>query len=500
MIGRMQVIAFTRGVERLVGVNLAWVDAVFQAAGVAGLLLAGLLPGWRWLPVSFVGLLLPLGFQYDIGVLERWRQIAQAFPLFAFAACLPAARLADLVRGRRALSPGRSGNPARVLMVTTHFIPRMGGAERQMLALASRLQRRGHAVRVATLRRRGEAARAEAGGIPVDRAIRSVGGGWLYAATYASSLAWYLWRRRGDYDVVHAHVVYLDAIVAGWLRRWTAKPVIAKGACSGPSGDAARLSRMPRRLALGGLHRVDTVVAVSRDVREELVRFGIPPERVVHIPNGVDTRRFAPVADRETLRQRMELRGRVAVFVGRLDAQKGVDILLAAWPRVAAALPDARLLIIGAGPDEAALRAQAAGLPAAARPVWCGERDDVAPYLQGADAVVLPSRAEGLSNALLEAMACGAACVASRIGGNDELIEDGRTGVLVPPNDAPALAQAMSRLLAAPDEARRLGLAARAAVEQDYAMDAVVERYASLYVALGEGMAAEQARAEAVPC
>ena len=185
--------------------------------------------------------------------------------------------------------------------------------------------------------------------------------------------------------------------------------------------------------------------------------------------------------DRSALRDRLGLRGRVALFAGRLDAQKGLTGLLAAWKDVVARMPEATLVVAGAGPQQAHLTELAASLGLAQRVRFCGMQEDLVPWLQAADLFVLPSLSEGLSNALLEAMACALPCVATRIGGNTELIAEGINGRLVEPGDEAALAEAMASLLSDPEQAAELGRRARATVTERYPLPMIGRRYLALY-------------------
>jgi len=165
----------------------------------------------------------------------------------------------------------------------------------------------------------------------------------------------------------------------------------------------------------------------------------------------------------------------VVAHCGRWVPEKRLDLLLEVWPRVRERHPSAELMLIGAGPCEAELRARAgAGVH------FVGGVDDVAPRLRAADVFVLPSSAEGLSNAVLEAMASGLAVVATAVGGALDVIEDGANGRLVPVDDAAALAAALAEACDA-DACARMGRAAREKMEKDHALDRVADRLVLLY-------------------
>ena len=372
--------------------------------------------------------------------------------------------------------------PLRVLMVTTHFHPDVGGTERQAHGLARELLKRGHLVRVGTHRPRGLRAFETVDGVPVYRVIRPFGRGAVYAGSYVASLIRLLIQWRSHYDVIHAHLLFLDAVAAGWMRARLKKPVIGKAACGGSFGDVARLQRLPFRGAfVSALRNLDRMVAPSRQVEAELCAFGFSLERIVRIPNGVDLSQFAPASDRDAVRRALRVRGRVVCCVGRLDPQKGLAVLVEAWRRVVAAFPDVHLWLIGKGPQEHELRRVAERLGLADRVWFGGGQPDVRSYLQAADIFVLPSLAEGMSNALLEAMACGLPCVATRIGGNEELITDRVNGVLVAAGDSNALADAIIRLFNDSAMAARMGRQTRQTVEQHYDLHAIADRYLTVY-------------------
>jgi glycosyltransferase involved in cell wall biosynthesis len=156
---------------------------------------------------------------------------------------------------------------------------------------------------------------------------------------------------------------------------------------------------------------------------------------------------------------------------------KGIDVLLDAWARVPA---PAHLVVVGEGPLSGAMKERAVAV-APGRVTFTGRVPDTAPYLRAADIWVLPSFAEGLPISLLEAMACGLACVATAVGGVPDMVEDGSDGLLVMPGDPELLATALERLSSDLPEARRMGAAARRTAEARFAMGTVARTYAELY-------------------
>ena len=240
----------------------------------------------------------------------------------------------------------------------------------------------------------------------------------------------------------------------------------------------------------------DRAIAVSGSTRDFLVRERhVPAQRVRLIWNGAPLEEFAPQGDDRRQRTRRELGiadGDLAIgTIGRLSLQKGHRFLLEAAARVFATVPAARLVIAGDGDQEAALRAQAESLGIAPRVAFLGHRTDVPALLEAFDVFCISSLYEGTPLTLFEAMAAGRAIVATAVDGCREVIEDGRTGLLVPAEDAPALADALVRVSSDASLRRSLAAAARAASAR-YDVRAGVEQMEALY---DEVLAERRARA-----
>ena len=240
----------------------------------------------------------------------------------------------------------------------------------------------------------------------------------------------------------------------------------------------------------------DRILSVSPSLVEACLAAGFPQDRVGEVPNGIDTTRFAPVndAERQALRGALGLdRERpLVMFVGFFSSDKQPDVLVDAWLRANRENGlDATLVLVGATRSayfevdaQMADRLRDAAV-AQGRGDWLicpGTTHVVEQYLRAADLFVLPSRREGLPVALLEAMACGLPCVASRLpGSTDTIIDDGRNGVLVPPGDVGALAGAMTTLLGDPQRATALGTAARETILQRFSSEHVAARWLEAY-------------------
>jgi glycosyltransferase involved in cell wall biosynthesis len=373
-----------------------------------------------------------------------------------------------------------------VLMVLPHFAPAIGGTEGQAGCLAAGLAARGHRVTVLTLARPDAPARETREGVMIERTVTARGRGLVFAVTYGASLLRQLRRLRADRSILHAHHLYLEALAAAWVGRRGGLPAIAKVACGGADGDFARLRRTGIIHGLPLLRRLRRVVAITGEIESELLAHAFPADRIVRIPNGVDVDRFFPPRDPDAARERVGLAPESVLFLGRLEAQKGLDGALQAWSQVARRRAGAQLVLAGEGPARADLEAQSQRLGLGNSVRFLGRRADPEDLLRAGQIFLLPSRSEGMANALLEAMATGLACVATRIGGNSELLAHGVTGLLVPPGNVEALADALLALLEDPGLRRQLGTAARAAAVERYGMDRVVRRYADLYAELLE--------------
>ena len=229
-------------------------------------------------------------------------------------------------------------------------------------------------------------------------------------------------------------------------------------------------------------------IALSRDLDQYLTQaVGIPAKRVVQIYNGVDAERFHQAARRAPIPGCPFNDGGLWIVgtVGRMQAVKNQTDLARAFVQALQAAPEVRqrlrLVMIGDGPlrNEAQALLEQAGCADLA---WLpGERNDVPEILRGLDGFVLPSLAEGISNTILEAMACGLPVIATDVGGNGELIAAGTTGTLVASGDVPSMAAEIVRLSQQKEKARAMGESGRRLVEQKFSMESMVRQYQSLY-------------------
>jgi glycosyltransferase involved in cell wall biosynthesis len=378
---------------------------------------------------------------------------------------------------------------ARVLMYTAYFDPEYSGAALQALTLARELQQRGHHVEFVTNRWPGLAASGVVEGFPVRRLKP---GRWRKHREFRLwfNLARYVWQRRHDFDILHSHGAYYTHAFIGPLSRMAGLKSLVKASLA---EDDLQDLKLP---LIGALHRqmlrrIDAYVAISLDLVQEFRDGGFAPDKIHHIPNGVEINQFPPCPPEQRAMPRSQLGlptdRPIALYVGVLDQRKNIEWLAEQWIQHHGFASNGLLLIIGPQSREdtdGALRGRLAAL-ARAHPALLALRDfspDIGLYYQSADALVLPSLKEGLPNVVLEAMAAGLPCVAARASGSRELIEEGETGFTYAHGDVAQMGEAVRRCLS--PEGIRLGARAREVVQARYSIQAVADRYETLYAQL----------------
>ena len=307
----------------------------------------------------------------------------------------------------------------------------------------------------------------------------------------ACGFVWCVARRR-SYDVIQCQQMFGSMLLGMALRFCIGKRVVVRVTLSGERGEVSQLRRMPlAELRLWLMRRVDHWVALTAEMSDELQSLGIPASRIAIIPNAapLPARSATDASMRKEASRAIEATpGRLLVYAGRLSAEKGVDTLLRAMPAILARHPDATLAILGGGgpfsADETALRelAEALGVSAAVR--FEGFVSDVTPWLLAADVFVLPSRSEGMSNALIEAMAAGAPIVTTGIAAHHEVVRGGENALVIPAGDAVALGEAINALLEDEELSRRLGQNARESAAKKHSPAVMLDAYVSVYRAV----------------
>jgi glycosyltransferase involved in cell wall biosynthesis len=353
-----------------------------------------------------------------------------------------------------------------------------GGAQEHVANLVSRIDRSRYDVSVLSLSGGAGVRRIEKTGVPVcvlddmsdDEAIEAV------AAHLAAVEA----------DVVHNHMYRAEVVgtQAAWLLDASAarRPFIV-GTVHSSRVRAEEDRELLRRLT----PRMDHLVAVSRAIVRKLSDEGRTGSPISLIYNGIDLQRYEEPEVCCTFRAEYGIADGAPIVgvVARLEPEKGHPTLLEAWPRVLTSVPDAHLLIVGEGSQRDALEAQAASLGllehGRTSVTFTGRRDDVPAVTAALDVAVLPSYREAQGLSILEAMALGRPVVASAVGGIPEMVEHGRTGLLVPPREPDFLAQAIVKVLSDHQYADTLGKAGRDLVHERFCAELMVRAIEAIY-------------------
>jgi len=380
-----------------------------------------------------------------------------------------------------------------VLMVTGAYYPELSGAGLQCRALVQHLR---GAIPVAVLTTTTDPRLRiddEVDGVEVHRVFVQPTRVWSKLAA-ALRMTRLMLRERRRFSILHLHGFSQKSILLVALGLLMGKRIAIKLTSVGHDDPVSMRQR--GGLAYWCYARAHLYVGVSPRFQSLYEASDLPGERFRLIPNGVDLARFRPASPDERRAERGELGlppdAAVVLFVGFFSREKCPDVLYDAWARVASRGDMSSVLVlVGAtrstyyevdqdlAPD---IRNRAARAGLGGRIHFVERTGEIEKYHRAADVFVLPSVREGLPNALLEAMACGSACVATRIERvTDTLIDDGRSGILVPPHDVAAIATALDRLLADPEKARGMGARARQRVERDFALTAVVQTYLEEY-------------------
>jgi glycosyltransferase involved in cell wall biosynthesis len=377
-----------------------------------------------------------------------------------------------------------------VLMFCPQFRPVVGGAERQAEKLGTALAEAGCRVTILTPRLDPDSPDSEQiNRLTIERfPLTDLSRRYRVPGIAVLNIPYIIWQiaralgpRLKVADVLHCHLASLQTAAAALAGRMAHVPVLCKAATADHHSDLGEIRKTGasgRLVAWMVRTFVQTWVATTAAVEAALIRAGVEPGQIVRIPNGVE------LPDELNTNGGAE-RVRGFLYMGRLSTNTGRDVptLIRAFDRLAATYPDLELAIVGGGElfEETRQRAET-----------CAARDRIhlpgferpEKWLAWADCFVLPSRREGLSNALLEAMAAGLPCIANDIPPNREVLDDGKAGVLVPVENCEALEAAMREMIEEDGKARRFALKAKERALRCYSIGAVADRYARLYQSL----------------
>lgn len=377
----------------------------------------------------------------------------------------------------------------RILIVSQQFRPLVGGYERAAERLAAGLAAAGHDVTVLTERRNPRWARREEGsGFAVRRIWCIYRPRWhLLTSLLSSAVFLFLHTRR--FQVVHIQQYGTYAAVAIAMARLFSVPVVLRTTSTRAMGIGQVLGgRSPVTRLTAALHRkANACIVTTAWALDEVLRFGIPRDRIRLIPNGIDTSELRPD---ETARRQARSRlvpGSDVVMVlycGRLDEAKNPLGLVRAWRTMARGARATLLVLVGDGPQRGLVQqlVDREGLGDCVR--LAGEQATVLPWYLAADIFVLSSHLEGLSNALLEAMSCGLPVVSTRVSGSVDIFAECDVGELVDVGDDAGLASAIARLVDEPERRKACGVRARQYAELRYSIQSVVQQTVDLYQAV----------------
>lgn len=332
----------------------------------------------------------------------------------------------------------RQAEMPKVWMICPSFYPVVGGEEVQVQWLAEALVKRGRSVQVLT-RRHG---RNQPPGLSkndlvddvVITRIYTAGPGMIGSILYILGAVWFLalHGRAGIYSAFDIGAAGWIAVIASYLLRG---PSIIKMR-SGRKGFEQRYVSGRTRWQFSMLLRLaGRITIVNRELKEYVKELGVSKEKVIHLPNGVNTEEFSPVSSEEKTAARLHLGipldKTVFLFVGRLERVKGLDVLFRAWSSLPKRkIADSLLVLVGDGAERQNLSRLSESLNIQEYILMAGKRSDVHGFYAAADIFAFPSRSEGMPLALMEAMASGLPVITSRVGGALDVVEDGRNGLL----------------------------------------------------------------------
>ena len=369
-----------------------------------------------------------------------------------------------------------------ILFIIRYFYPFVGGTEKQALALASCLVEKGVNVKIITSRFERKWAKHEImDEVEVIR-LFSPRVKILGALLFLFCLAVYLIKHRKTFSLIHTFQIGYTSSLSILLANLLRKPSVIKLACSGWGGDIQRAKKtLYGRIFLFLAKKASRIITLSSTIERELIEEKIDPSKIKLIHNGVDLARFKEIEGKSQLRKKLGIPDKKSIiYTGRLAYQKGIDVLIRSFSKLNGET-GCQLIIIGDGPERQDIVRLIDHYQLSKSVILIEVAEDIASYLNTADVFVLSSRFEGLSNSLLEAMACEIPVISSRVGGSVDIINEGINGLLVDVDNEEQLSQAISKALNNFSLAASLGGNARKTIEASYDLNKVADRYLELY-------------------
>jgi len=367
----------------------------------------------------------------------------------------------------------------KILMIIDRYIPIWGGAENQLKQLIPHLRHLDCDIKILTRRWHQDMKKLEIiDATPVYR-LGIPGTNIFSTISYVLGLFIYSIRNRKGIDVIHSHGAAALGAVGTVIGSVIGKRNITKIASS------TKIPKLQKslfgKLVLSFFKKSSAIICMTDEILDELKAINVATAKIKRISNAVDVNRFKP-GNQETRSTFRKERGwdeetPIILFSSRLIIGKGLDILVKAWPDVIKSFPDAKLIILGSGTNQIDSVEEEIKEQISSNNIenihFEGDVTNPEVYLGISDIFVFPSRHEGISNALLEAMASGLCCIASAIGGNQTVMEDGKDGILFKMDNPESLSNAIIKQLHNPEERLRLGKNARNKVAGKYSFETI---------------------------
>ncbi len=316
-----------------------------------------------------------------------------------------------------------------------------------------------------------------------------------YFSTVLNSLSYlidglfWLIKNRDKYDVIHCQQIFAPAMLGLLAKKFLRKPVLTAVHSSGNRGEINDLKKSSSQgLRVQQFQKVDFWTVLSKEMKEEVESLGIPSEKIKLVPNAASIPKEAVYQNsvKQSYRTKLDLPyEQIVIFTGRLSAEKGLDTLISAWKEISEANPNAHLLILGKGggfPDvESEIKELTNELNLNNTVHFLGFKSNPMDYLLASDVFVLPSLTEGMSVAVIEAMAAGLAMVVTDIPANQYLCQHNINSLHIKTKNADELTASVNSILANQELKERLGKAARERAERDLSIETMTDRYLTIY-------------------
>ncbi len=379
-----------------------------------------------------------------------------------------------------------------VCMLVTSFYPDIGGIQFQSLRLSRELIKNGIKVYVLTRNSSKEKPYEDLEGIKIYRFPVFGKNCYLNSLLYSFFSLFWLIRNKRLYDVIHCHQVYSPATIASIAKLMMGKKIVVKVTATNEYGEVKEIKRLPfYHIRKNLLKNIDKFISITAQVSRELSSIGIPESKMINIPNGVEVGQESAFNQETRNKYKKALKieyDKIVLFSGRLAQEKGLEILLKAWPEIIRQFPACHLIILGDGGPvrniEKKIKDLASNLKDNRNIHFKGWVNNVRDYLLASDIYCLPSISEGMSNSLLEAMAAGMAIAASDIDANRALIEDNYSGVLFRCGDYGDLSKKIIYMLQNDSLMKQISVNAKDFVSSNCAFPVIVKKTLALYAEL----------------